>query len=152
MPLCPTKYFGPAEYNEQDVVCFPAGLPGFEAERRFLPLNLPGHEPLIFLQSLSSKDLCFVTLPVLAAEPDYQLDVAEQELEAIGLDPKRQPVIGTEALCLVILTIAETETTANLLAPLLINLKTREAVQAVAAGLQYSHRHTIRYAERALCS
>lgn len=152
MPLCPTKYFGPAEYDEQDVVCFPVGLPGFEEERRFLPLNLPGHEPLIFLQSLATADLCFVTLPVLAAQPDYRLDVAEQDLETIGLDPKRQPKIGTEALCLTVLTIAENETTANLLAPLLINLKNRDAVQAVAAGLQYSHRHPIRQTEEALCS
>jgi flagellar assembly factor FliW len=152
MPICVTKYFGPAEYNEQDLIRFPAGLPGFEKERQFLPLNLPGQEPLVFLQSLSTSQLCFVALPVLAVKPGYELDIPEQDLESIGLDPKHQPVIGKDALCLAVLTISETETTANLLAPLVINLKNRDAVQAVAAGMQYSHRHPISQSEEALCS
>ena len=45
---------------------FPEGLPGFERERRFLPLEMPDQHPLVFLQSAATPALCFVTLPVLA--------------------------------------------------------------------------------------
>ena len=36
MPQIPTKYFGPVQYEETDVVQFPCGLPGFETETLFL--------------------------------------------------------------------------------------------------------------------
>ena len=36
-----TKYFGRIEYAEEDVLEFPNGLFGFEAEKRFLLLPFP---------------------------------------------------------------------------------------------------------------
>ena len=66
---CTTKYFGPVAYEESNVLRFPAGLPGFEEERRFLSLEQPAHAPLVFLQSLTTPDLCFVALPASSIEP-----------------------------------------------------------------------------------
>lgn len=151
MPVCATKYFGSTEYETAAVVHFPAGLPGFEAELDFLPLNVPGQEPLVFLQSIRTPGLCFVTLPVLTVDSDYRLEMAEPDLVSIGLDPLRQPAIGSDVLCLAILTISEMGVTANLLAPIVVNLSNRRAIQAVAPGLQYSHQHPVQ-SQEALCS
>jgi flagellar assembly factor FliW len=152
MPVCATKYFGSTEYESSALVHFPAGLPGFEEEFDFLPLNIPGQEPLIYLQSIQKPDLCFVTLPVLAVDADYQLEMAEPDMLAIGLDPSRQPVAGKDVLCLAILTISEMAVTANLLAPIVLSLGNNRAVQAVAPAHQYSHQHPVRQSEEALCS
>ena len=149
MPSCHTKYFGPAGFEESSVLEFPAGLPGFEEQRRFLPLRQPGHEPLVFLQSIETPDLCFVAMPANAVDPGYQLEVSEPDLELLGLDPAQQPAIGAEVLCLAILTIAESGVTANLLAPVVIHLKNSRAVQAIAPGLRYSHCHPVQTAEAA---
>jgi flagellar assembly factor FliW len=46
-------------------------------------------------------------------------------------------------LALTVVSIRETGPTANLLAPVLVNLKNREAVQAVAQDSVYSHQHAI---------
>jgi flagellar assembly factor FliW len=151
MPVCATKYFGSTEYESSSVIRFPAGLPGFEAECDFLPLNIPGQEPLVFLQSITARGLCFVALPVLAVDAGYRLEIAEPDLLSIGLDPSRQPAIGGDVLCLAILTITETAVTANLLAPIVVNLRNRQAVQAVTPSLQYSHQHPVE-SEAALCS
>jgi flagellar assembly factor FliW len=151
MPVCATKYFGSTEYEASAVVRFSGGLPGFEAEFDFLPLNIPGHEPLVLLQSIQTPDLCFVTLPVLTVDSDYRLEIAEPDLVSIGLDPSRQPAIGADVLCLAILTITEQAVTANLLAPIVVNLGNRRAIQAVAPGLQYSHQHPVQ-SQEALCS
>jgi len=139
-----TKYFGTLEYSADAVVEFPDGLPGFEQRRCFLVLRQPATEPLVFLQSLEQPDLCFITLPAQAACPGFRLAIPPEDLEALQLRPYQQPVMGREVLCLTIISIAEDATvTANLLAPLVINLQTRRGRQPIMVESEYSHRHRL---------
>jgi flagellar assembly factor FliW len=147
-----TKYFGVQQYGDGALVEFPEGLPGFERERRFLPLEMPDQHPLVFLQSAATPALCFVTLPVLAVERGYRLEVAPADLETLNLDPAVQPEIGRDVLVLAIVTVEEAGITANLLAPLVINLANGRAVQAICPTPRYSHRHALVAAEAAPCS
>ena len=130
---------------------FPCGLPGFEERRRFMPLRFERSEPLIFLQSLEDPALCFITLPVLAAEPAYRLEMAAEDLRqsASGF---RQPRIGEDVLCLAVVSARPDGPTANLLAPVVVNLRNLRAVQAVAAARGYSHQHPLVSEETAVCS
>ena len=63
-----TKYLGWIEYDEAGVVDFPAGVPGFEHERRFLFIRNEAHAPVVFLQSVQSPGLCFLALPAREVE------------------------------------------------------------------------------------
>ena len=63
MPTIRTKKFGSIDYDDADIFEFPAGLPGFEAEQRFLCIERPALRPVAFLQSVSNPELCFITLP-----------------------------------------------------------------------------------------
>ncbi|MFN7994697.1 MAG: flagellar assembly protein FliW [Bryobacteraceae bacterium] len=147
-----TRCFGTVEYDENSILAFPQGIPAFEQERRFLAIRQPINEPLVFLQSLSNPDLCFVTLPVLTACPDYRLEMAPEDLEAVELDPDRQPQIGGDVLCLAILSLEENAPpTANLLAPVVVNVRTRHGCQAINPNVNYSHRHELAVPE-AVCS
>ena len=122
---CDTRYFGPVDYDEQSVMLFPDGIPAFEQEQRFLALRQPINEPLVFLQSLANPSLCFATLPALSACPGYQLSMASEDLDALGLERGRQPAIGRDVLCLAILSLEENAPpTVNLLAPIVVNLHT----------------------------
>jgi flagellar assembly factor FliW len=144
MPIIETKYFGPMSYEEQSCFKFEFGLPAFEDERRFLPLQMPDHKPLVFLQSVETPSLCFVALPVLVADPHYELAVTVEDLEALGLATDRQPRIGTEALVLTLLSIHDDRpATANLLAPIVVNLANRRAVQAIRCDQAHSHEQPI---------
>lgn len=135
-----TKYFGPMLFDENVCFHFPWGLPAFEAECCFLPLETPAHKPLLFLQSSTTPSLCFVALPVLVADPEYKLAVSAEDLEALQLPAGRQPRIGSEVLVLALLSIRENApATANLLAPVVVNLATRRALQAVRMDAKYSH-------------
>jgi flagellar assembly factor FliW len=137
MSRCQTKYFGELEYGSEAVVRFRAGLPGFENEKEFILIDWPDLKPMVFLQSPTAPELCFPTLPILTLAPDYQLTMAKADRTALGL--KHQPVIGRDVACLAIVNVRELVTVANLLAPVVIELKTRRAVQAVVAGSGYSH-------------
>jgi len=142
MPLLQTKNFGPIRYEVEAALEFPKGLPGFEERRAFLALHFEDTDPLIFLQSTEDPELCFLTMPVLAVDPEYRLEVEAEDLELIGLTTA-PPVIGRDVLCLAVLSLREEGPTANLLAPVVVNLHTRKSVQAVAAGSTYSHQHAL---------
>lgn len=144
MPLVDTKYFGTLPYREESVFDFPLGLPSFEDEKRFVPIELPEHAPLLFLQSLNQPELCFLTFPILVVDRDYRLAVSPEDLAALDLDPGRQPVLGSEALVLALVSMHDGfSATANLMAPVVVNIKTRRAVQAIREDATYSYQHPV---------
>jgi len=154
MAKCRTKSHGEIEYSEDAVMHFSEGLFGFESETRFLPIEVPALHPILFLQSVQRPGLCFITMPILVIDPAYRLAVSPYDLELAGLPAGRLPVIGEDVLCLAILTLhKDGPTTANLIAPLVINLHNRKAVQALAVEGEYSHQHVFPApAPEAVCS
>jgi flagellar assembly factor FliW len=147
-----TKNFGKISFEPESELEFPSGLPGFESRRRFVAITFVESDPLVYLQNLEDPDLCFITLPILAADPNYKLKVNGEDLEQLGLSTSRQPRIGEDVLCLTVVSVRETGPTANLLAPIVVNLNNRKAVQAVAAESDYSHQHALMPEEASVCS
>jgi flagellar assembly factor FliW len=152
MPVFETQRLGSITYDPESTIEFPRGLPGFDDRRAFVAVHVPGADPLVFLQSLEDPGLCFITAPVQAIDPAYRLEVGEEDLALVGLPVSRRPAIGREALCLVVLSVRESGPTANLLGPLLINLRNRKAVQAVSVAPGYSHQHALEPEAESVCS
>ncbi len=144
MPELDTTHIGRISYTEKDILEFPAGLPGFEQERAFLSVEVAAAKPLILLQSMATPGLCFMTLPVLSIEPGYRLNMAHEDLRTIGLPEDVQPAIGVDVVCVAIVTMSEKKPpTINLLAPLVVNMKTGRGVQAIQVDSNYSHQHEV---------
>jgi len=144
MPLVETKYFKTLSYLEESAFDFPLGLPAFENEKRFVPIELPAHAPLLFLQSLARQDLCFLAFPILVVDRDYQLALSREDLDTLDLDTDSQPQLGSEILVLVLISLHDGfSASANLMAPIVVNVKTRRAVQSVRQDAVYSHQHPI---------
>lgn len=144
VPQFQTKYFGAITYQPESILVFPEGLPGFEQERQFLLIEQLATRPIVFLHSLARPDLCFITLPLLVVEPNYRLWLAPEELAALGLPEDRQPAIGGSVTCLAIVSVREGRApTANLLAPVVVSLSTRRAIQSVQTESDYSHQFPI---------
>lgn len=151
MPIADTRRFGALTYEEPSVLSFPFGLPGFEQETRFALVEQPQLAPVVYLQSLRSPELCFLAAPVRALDAAYSLRMTREDLERLELDAARQPVQGSEVLCLALLCASENgPLTANFLAPVVVNLASRVALQAVRPDARYSHRHLL--AAGATCS
>jgi len=145
MPRIRTKFFQEIDYTDSSLFHFPCGLPGFEQERDFVFVNRPGSHPLLFMQSACTAELCFVLLPVFAVAPHYQLDLDEEALAELQLPPTRQPVIGEDILCAVIVCARGNHEppTVNLLAPVVVNLRDRIGFQIIQTQAGYSHRHPL---------
>jgi flagellar assembly factor FliW len=144
MPEFQTAYFAEITYLPESVIDFPLGLPGFENQRRFLLVEQELNKPIVFLQSLSRPELCFITVPVQGILPGYELTLTAEELHTLGLAQDRQPVAGVEVIHLAVVSLAEGRPpTVNLLAPIVVNWRMRLAVQSVQADSSYSHQHPL---------
>jgi flagellar assembly factor FliW len=144
MPQVRTKHFATIDYEEGAELTFPLGLPAFERLTRFLLIEHPSISPLAFLQSIEEQGVCLPVLPVLVVEPDYELSLTAEDLEALGFTSLDTVPDGHELGCFTIVTIPGTgPVTANLLAPVVVNVAARRAVQAVRADARYSHRHPV---------
>jgi flagellar assembly factor FliW len=152
MQRCQTKEFGEIEYDESAVVHFPAGLPAFENEKRFLLIEQAESAPVVFLQSLSSPQLLFLALPARFVDPAFRLELHPEDRQALGLAPQSEtaagecaePVEGRDLLSLALLTVREgSAVTANLLAPVVIGAHSRRALQIVLPESGYRVDHPL---------
>ena len=139
MLRCASKNFGVVEYEASSVITFPRGLPGFESETLFVPVEREGSRPVLFLQSLVTPQLCFITLPVESIEPAYQLKVSEEDLYVIGATSG----MSASLRCLAVVCTGHGRPTANLLGPVVINQDTHQAVQAVRDDARYAVEHPL---------
>lgn len=143
MPVCKTRFHGAIQFEPAQVLHVPGGLIGFPSEKEFLLLELPSMRPVAFVQSIRTPDLCFIALPAQVVEPEYRLSLQDCDIEALGYSLQKPPVMGKDLLCLALLTLRDKQqTTANLLAPLLIDIARHRGMQAIVNG-PYSHQHVI---------
>jgi flagellar assembly factor FliW len=89
--------------------------------------------------------MCFLAFPIQVVDRDYPLAIAPEDLEALHLESSRQPALGVEVVVLALLSVHdEFVATANLMAPVVLNLKTRRGLQAIRRDRLYSHQHPVR--------
>jgi flagellar assembly factor FliW len=115
---------------------FPCGFPGFESERRMIPVEIPAQRPLVYLQSPEHSNICFLALPALVIKPDFHLHLQDDEKAALLLPEDREPVLGADVLCLGLLVPSEHTVKVNLNAPIVINLRNSTGIQCVSTGDQ----------------
>ncbi len=134
-----TTRFGNIEIKETEIFNFPVGLYGFEKENAFtcLPFAPNVESPMEWLQSLQTPRLAFVITDPFLYVPDYSVKLTEREKAEIQFEP------GNTLVTRVIVTIPENflEMTANLVAPLVINLTSGLARQFVLTSVEYDTRH-----------
>ena len=134
-----TSRFGEVTFAENEVFEFPWGLPGFADQRRFLALSLAEQPSFIWLQSIDDPNLALPAADPWQIFPDYEPHMPAYATEALEL---RNPDDFT-MLCVVVVTKDAVEMTMNLMAPIILNLKSRRARQVMLENSPYSVRTPI---------
>ena len=120
-------------------IVFDEGLIGCPDWKHFV-LEPEAAGPVIqALRSLDNTEVAFFAVDPFTIVPDYEFDVPDADAAALELaDPG-------EALVLALLTIHDEPpgVTANLLGPLVINVRTGRGKQLVLASSEYSVRHVV---------
>jgi len=158
----------PVESDELPELSFVHPLPGFPGLRRYVLVRLAGDEgetpaagapapaapagadggdaaengdaPVLYeLRSVEKPDLSFLVGVPRAFFPEYTVELDDQSCDDLGL---HEPA---DALVLVILSAGAdpAATTANLLAPVVINAHTRTAAQVILSGSEWPVRALI---------
>jgi flagellar assembly factor FliW len=157
----------PVEAHELPELSFVHPLPGFPGLRRYVLVRLDGEAgddagaatepaadaagagaegaagdevPVLYeLRSVEQPELSFLVGVPRAFFPDYTIELDDQACDDLGL---HEPA---DALVLVILSAAAdpASTTANLLAPVVINAHSRTAAQVILTGSEWPVRALI---------
>jgi flagellar assembly factor FliW len=127
---------GECTYRETEVIAFPWGLPGFPQLRRFLVLSVAGQERFIWLQSLDEIKVALPLCDPWSLFADYEAPLPLYAQQSLTL----QAPDDFCTLCVCVVGKGAAEMTINLLAPIVINLKTRVGRQITLENQRYSVR------------
>lgn len=130
---------GSLQVDEQDIIRFPQGLPGFGEEKAFAFLPYGPESPFAFLQSVNRPELTFFIVEPFHFFTDYEFELGDDLAREIGLVAD----CPFQVFCIVTVPEKLEEMTANLLAPLVVNWRERSAVQAVLDKKGYTTRHRL---------
>ncbi len=138
--LIDTRHFGQIEINEEGIIDFPEGLPGFEYVKKFVLLSNSDEDNVFWwLQSVDKPDLAFVVIDPKYIKEDYEVDVPDGEVEVLNIDEKCDITV----LSIVVVPEDITQMTANLKAPIIINNTNKKGKQVVLECKDYSIKHYI---------
>jgi flagellar assembly factor FliW len=106
------------------------GLAGFSQGERYALVEVSSTSPLFRLCSLDVPALDFLVVPPVVFFPDYAPEIDDVSAVRLGLTDEQ------DALLLVLLTVGQdvASATANLMAPIVINARTRQAAQVIVEG------------------
>ncbi|MCF6410150.1 flagellar assembly protein FliW [Pseudalkalibacillus salsuginis] len=135
-----TKYFGEVEIEEKDIVAFDQGIPGFIDEKQFVILPFGDEDTaLSILQAVKNSNLAFVITNPFLFFKDYEFNLPDNVTEQLEIKEEKEVAV------FVILTVQDPfeKTTANLKAPIVLNIKNSSGKQIVLNDDQYQTRHTL---------
>jgi flagellar assembly factor FliW len=135
-----TKPFGEIEINELQIIDFPEGILGFDFIKKFIIMDAEDEgSPFKWMQAFDEKDLAFVIIRPLDFMEEYELVIAQNDLDTVKSDNI------DELLVFAIVTIPENprKMTANLQGPIIINPEKRIGKQAISLSDRYTVRHNI---------
>ncbi len=122
-----TSRFGLVELKSEDVITFNEGLLGFQDLRKFVLLDDPNDDIFAWLQSCELPSIAFPVLEPELFGHKYNVNFNRNDMESLKLLAGQQPAY------LNIITIPNdpTQMTANIKAPIVINLEHKIARQCV---------------------
>ena len=106
-------------------------MPGFPAHREFVLVRLNEDGLLYAFTSIQDPELRFLVAPPEPFFPDYAPEIENEVFAALNTkDPDR-------LLLMTVITAGVDETTANLLAPIVVDRDSMRAMQVVLSGTGY---------------
>ena len=126
-------------FSKEDIIHFPAGIPGFERSKDFVIVRLPEFLPFEWLMAADGSGLRFAIINPMLFLADYAPNVIKEQLEDLKFDTPDDVILYA------IVTIKENpaDSTANLIGPVFINKVKRIGKQIIIEDDRYTTRDRI---------
>lgn len=135
--IIPTRRFGQLEVEEDHIVAFVSGIPGFDDCKRYVILQPEQYLPFSFIQSVDDGDLSFIITDPFLFFPNYEFELSESTKEELNIREEQDIIVRS------VVTANKAELSVNLLAPLIINLNNKQGKQVVLQHTTYLTKHRI---------
>lgn len=122
-----TSRFGKVELKEDEILTFQEGLLGFADLRKFALLDDPNDDIFVWLQSCESPSVAFPVLEPKLFTDNFKVNLTKSDTEALKISNSEK----MEYFSIVTIPDDPTQMTANLKAPIVINVVERLARQCV---------------------
>jgi len=129
--LIQTSRFGAVKLQSEDVIDFPEGILGFNDLRKFVLLDDPNDEIFAWLQSCEIPQIAFPVLEPELFSQAYQVSLTKHDLESLQLFSQGDLKGRIRSFSIITIPEDPTQMTANLKAPVVINIEKRLARQIV---------------------
>ncbi len=136
-----TKYLGKINIDQSSILSFPNGLLGLKDSKEFVIINLEDIPKFKFLQDIKNEMVSFLIVNPWDFFPDYDIELPDEKLENININPKGENLM--EIYNIVTLSKEFKKSTANLLAPVVINSKEKKGKQFVLNNSPYTTKHSL---------
>ncbi|MCL1632650.1 flagellar assembly protein FliW [Sporolactobacillus sp. CPB3-1] len=132
-----TKYFGKQEITETDIVRFSSGIPGFVQNKQYV--IQPFGELFSVLQSVNEAHVAFIITSPFFYFKDYSVDLPDHFIDQLHIQSHEDVTVW------VIVSVRQpfSQSTVNLRAPIIINIKDRIGKQYIPERSGYSLRTPI---------
>jgi flagellar assembly factor FliW len=134
-----TRDFGRLEIEKSDIISFKSGLPGFDNLKDFVLLPLGEESPFIVMQSVDDSDIAFVTVEPGNLMQNYEFEINDKTEKELKIEKI------SDLLILNIITLKDEikKSTANLSAPIVINIEDKLGKQVILDDQRYQVRYEI---------
>lgn len=132
-----TKFFKEIEINDNNIIQFTHGIPGFENLTGFVILEIEDQQYLKCLQSTENKDVCLLIASPWEYFAEYEVQIPDEDLEELNINSENDMNIYS------VIRVNENNLTANLLAPIIININTNKGKQLILQNSKYTVRQEI---------
>ena len=134
-----TKYHGIIEYNEDEIITFKKGIPGFESLSKFILFPLEENDEFKILHSVEDEKLGLLVISPFSIEKDYEIKLSERVIGELKIaDPTEVMVVNT-----VTLDSDIKKCTTNLQAPIIINTTKRLGEQIIMDNGRYNIKYPL---------
>lgn len=133
-----TKFFGEIEIEENKIVNFKEGIPGFEKLKKFVVLNMEENDTLKCLNSTEDGQICLLLISPWDYFKEYEFELTDNDEKELEINSPEDIVVYN------VLTIRENRITANLLSPIVINVLKNKGKQIILSNSKYSIRQEIK--------
>jgi len=138
-----TRHFGTLEVNEEEMIVFEHGLPGFPDDKKFIIIidETAENKFYCWLQSMDNGDVSLVLIDSFAVMPEYDPLIEEEELKE--LSDGNVDVADLLVFSVAVIGANMADSTINLKAPVVINNRYKKGKQIVVNNENYDVRHNL---------
>ncbi len=132
--------FGELQVKEENVFNFVLPIIGFNELTKYTIVDYKPDSPFKWLQSMEDMELAFPVTLCSFFGIDYKFDIPDEEAEKLGIDDASDVFVCNIAN---IPSSNPQGATINMLAPIVINLKNKKAMQIILKNTDFQVRYKL---------